>query len=321
MNHATIAAVGLFLTCTVSGVGAAAAGYPDRPIRFIIPFVPGGPSDILARLLALKLNESMGQQIVVDNRGSAGGIVGFELGARAAPDGYTMVLATYSGLTINPSTYRKLPYDAQRDFQPVTQLTVGPNVLVVHPSVAKTLPEFIALAKSKPGQINYASTGHGNLLVTEQFKSIAGINIVSIPYKGTGQALIALVSAEVQMMSMNPLVAVPNVNSGKLRGLAVTTVDRSPVLPDVPTVAESGFPGYQSIQWHSVIVPANTPKPIVNRLHAELVKILKQPDVIERFQAQGVKPVGSTPEQLSALIREETVMYAKLVKQIGLEPL
>ena len=321
MSYATFTVAGLFLTFAAFGVEAAEASYPNRPIRFIAPFVPGGPSDILARLLGLKLNESMGQQVVVDNRGSAGGIVGFDLGAKAAPDGYTLLLATYSGLTINPSTYRKLPYDVQRDFQPITQLTAGPNVLVVHPSVAaKTLQEFIALAKAKPGQINYASTGHGNFLVTEHFKSLAGINLVNIPYKGTGQAVIALVGAEVQMMSMNPLVAVPNINSGKLRGLAVTTAERSLVLPDVPTVAESGFPGYQAIQWHSVVVPAHTPKPIVKRLHAEIVKILKQPDVIERFQAQGLKPVGSTPEQLSALIKEETAMYAKLVKQIGLEP-
>lgn len=321
MNYVTFAVAGLFLTFTVSGVEAAEASYPNRPIRFIAPFVAGGPSDILARLVGLKLNESMGQQVVVDNRGSAGGVVGFELGAKAAPDGYTLLLATYSGLTINPSAYRKLPYDVQRDFQPITQLTVGPNVFAVHPSVAaKTLPEFIVLAKAKPGQLNYASTGTGNLLVTEQFKSLAGINLVNIPYKGTGQAIIALVGAEVQMMSINPLVAVPNINSGKLRGLAVTTLDRSPVLPDVPTVAESGFPGYQAIQWHSIVVPARTPKPIVKRLHAEIVRILKQPDVIERFQAQGLKPVGSTPEQLGALIMDETAMYAKLIKQIGLEP-
>lgn len=300
MNQATFTVTGLLLTLTLCVLGiaqAAEAQYPNRPIRFIAPFVPGGPSDILARLLSQKLNESMGQQVVVDNRGSAGGIVGFELGAKAAPDGYTMLLATYSGLTISPSTYRKLPYDPVRDFQPITQLAVGPSVLVIHPSVAaKSLQEFIALAKAKPGAINYASTGHGNLLVTEQFKSIAGINLVNVPYKGTGQAVIALISAEVQLMTMNPLVA-------------------------VPTVAESGFPGYQAIQWHSVVMPARTPRPIVNRLHSEIVKILKQPDVIERFQAQGLKPVGSTPEQLSALIKEEIVMYAKLIKQIGLEPL
>ena len=293
MTQATFTVTGLLLTfmpCVLGVAQAAEAHYPNRPIRFIAPFVPGGPSDILARLLSQKLNESMGQQVVVDNRGSAGGIVGFELGARAAPDGYTMMMATYSGLTINPSTYRKLPYDPVRDFQPITQLTVGPSVLVINPSVAaKSLQEFIALAKAKPGAINYASTGHGNLLVTEQFKSIAGINLVNVPYKGTGQA--------------------------------VTTLERSPVLPDVPTVAESGFPGYQAIQWHSVVMPARTPRPIVNRLHSEIVKVLKQPDVIERFQAQGLKPVGSTPEQLSALIKEEIVMYAKLVKQIGLEPL
>jgi tripartite-type tricarboxylate transporter receptor subunit TctC len=327
MNHATFNVAGLLLVCTLSGVivpkaVSAAETYPNRPIRFIAPFVPGGPSDILARLLGQKLNESMGQQVVVDNRGSAGGIVGFELGAKAAPDGYTIMIATYSGLTVNPSTYRKLPYDPQRDFQPITQLTVGPSVLVIHPSVgAKTLQDFVALAKAKSGGINYASTGHGNLLVTEQFKSIAGINLVNVPYKGTGQALVALISAEVQMMTMNPLVAMPNMKSGKLRGLAVTTLDRSPVMPDIPTVAESGFPGFEAIQWHSIIMPARTPRPIVDRLHGELVKILKQPDVIERFHGQGVKPVGSTPEQLAALIKAEIPMYAKLVKQIGLEPL
>ena len=197
MNQATVTGVGLLLTfmAPVANLAkvaeAAEANYPNRPIRFIAPFVPGGPSDILSRLLSQKLNESMGQQVVVDNRGSAGGIVGFDLGAKAAPDGYTMLLATYSGLTVNPSTYRKLPYDPQRDFQPITQLTLGPNVLVMHPSVAaKTLQEFVALAKARPGVINYASTGHGNLLVTEQFKSIAGINLVNVPYKGTGQAVI-----------------------------------------------------------------------------------------------------------------------------------
>ncbi len=188
MTPVKCAAAGLFLTVTVgNAANAAEANYPNRPIRFIAPFVPGGPSDILARLLGQRLNESMGQQVVVDNRGSAGGIVGFELGAKAAPDGYTIMIATYSGLTVNPSTYRKLPYDPVRDFQPVTQLTVGPSVLVVNPSVgAKTLQDFVALAKVKAGGINYASTGHGNLLVTEQFKAIAGINLVNVPYKGTG---------------------------------------------------------------------------------------------------------------------------------------
>ena len=321
MNHATFAVAGLLLSFAAPGVEAAEASYPSRPIRFIVPFVPGGPSDILARLVGQKLTESMGQQVVPDNRGSVGGLLGFELGAKAAPDGYTLTMATYSGLTINPHVFLKLAYDPQRDFQPITQLTAGANVLVVNPSVAaKSIREFVALAKAKPGQINFASTGAGNLLATELFKSVAGIDIVSIPYKGTGQATIAIVSGEVQMFVMNPLVAVPNVKAGKLRALGVTTAERSPALPDVPTIAESGFPGYLNVTWHSVVVPAKTPKPIVKRLHAEIVKILKQPDVKSLFLTQGLTPVGSTPEQLSALIREESIMYAKLVKQIGYKP-
>ncbi len=321
MNHATFAVAGLLLTLTVSGVEAAEADYPNRPIRFIVALVPGGPSDILARLVSAKLTDSMGQQVIVDNRGSVGGVVGFEIGAKALPDGYTLLLASFAGLTINPHVYRKLPYDPQRDFQPITQLTAGGNIMVVNPSVAaKSVKEFIALAKAKPGEINFATTGTGNLLATELFKSMAGIDIVGVPYKGTGQAIIALLAGEVQFFVMNPLVAVPNIKGGKLRGLAVTTLTRNPALPDLPTVAESGLPGFESITWHSIVVPARTPKPIVKRLHTELVGILKQADVKERFQGQGLAPVGSTPEELGTLIKEESAKYAKLVKQIGYKP-
>jgi tripartite-type tricarboxylate transporter receptor subunit TctC len=286
-----------------------------------VGFVPGGPSDILARLVGGKLNESMGQTVVVDNRGSVGGILGFELGAKAAPDGYTILLCPNSALTINPHVYLKLPYDPQRDYQPITQLTEGGNVVVVHPSVAaKSVTEFIALAKAKPGAINYATTGTGNVLGIANFKVMAGIDMVAIPYKGTGQAVIALVAGEVQFFFMNPLVAVPHVKSGKLRGLAVTSLTRNPALPDMPTVAESGVPGFKNITWHSVVVPIGTPKPIVKRLNAELVKIVHLADVKERFLAQGLTAVGSTPEQMSALIREESKEYAKLVKDIGYQP-
>ena len=321
MNHATLAVAGLLLTFAVSGVEAAEASYPNRPIRFVVPFAPGGPSDVLARLLALKLNESMGQHVVVDNRGSVGGIVGFEIAAKAPPDGYTILLAANSGLVINPHVYLKLPYDPQRDYQPITQLTTGGNVMIVHPSVAaKSVKEFIALAKSKPGQLNYATTATGNLLGIAQFMLMAGINMVSIPYKGTGQAVIDLVAGHVQFFLMNPLVAVPHVKSGRLRGLAVTSTTRNPALPDIPTVDESGLPGYKNITWHSIVMPAKTPKPIVKRLNTELVKIVNLPDVKERFQSQGLTPVGSTPEELSALIKEESLDYAKLVKKIGYQP-
>ena len=322
MNYAaSIVAAGLVLTFTASGVAAAAANYPDRPIRFVVPFSPGGPSDVLARMVGQKLTEGLGETIVVDNRGSVGGILGVELAAESAPDGYTLLLAANSLLTINPHVYKKLPYDPQRDLQPITQLTTGGNVVVVHPSVAATsITEFIALAKSKPGQLNYATTGTGNVLGIALFKLMADIDMVAIPYKGTGQAVIDLVAGQVQFFFMSPLVAVTNVKSGKLRALAVTSTTRNPALPYTPTVAESGVPGFENITWHSVLTPAGTPKPIVKRLHAELVKIVNLPDVKERVLGQGLTPVGSTPEQMSALIRDESLQYSKLVKRIGFEP-
>lgn len=322
MKHAVGFAAGVIAAFAVSGVHAAQGTYPDRPVRFIAPFVPGGPSDILSRLMSAKLTESMGQQFVVDNRGSAGGIVGIEIASKAPPDGYTLLLSANSLLTINPHVYKKLPYDPVRDFQPITQLTMGGNVVVVHPSVpAKSIKEFIALAKAKPGTINYATTGTGNVLGIANFRSKAGgLDMVPIAYKGTGQAVTALVAGEVQMFFMNPLVAIPNVKGGKLRALAVTALTRNPALPDVPTVDESGVKGFKNITWHSVLVPGRTPKPIVTRLNAELVKIVNLPDVQERFKGQGLTPVGSTPEQMAALIREESAEYAKLVKEIGYQP-
>jgi tripartite-type tricarboxylate transporter receptor subunit TctC len=322
MKHAAFLLLIPVLSCAASGVAAAdaAAGYPNRPIRFIAPFVAGGPSDMLSRLLGQKLTESWGQTVVVDNRGSAGGIVGFELGAKAPPDGYTLLLANGAGLTINPSVYLKLPYDPLRDFQPITQVTSGAYFMVITPSLpAQSVKEFIALAKAKPGGLNFAATGTNNLLASEQFNHMAGVKTVAVNYKGTGQAVGAVMSGEVQMFIMSPLIAVPQVKAGKLRAIGVTGLKRSPALPDVPTIAET-LPGYENITWHSVLVPAKTPKPIVAKLSKELMRIIKQPDVQERFATVGLDAVGSTPEELAALIKNETVMYAKLVKQIGLKP-
>jgi len=321
MNHATVVVAGLLLTFTVSGVKAAEGGYPNRPIRFVVPFAPGGPSDILSRMVGQKLSESLGQTIVVDNRGSVGGVLGFELGAKSPPDGYTLLLAAFAGLTINPHVYKTLPYDPQRDFQPITQLTMGGNIVVVNPSVAaKSVKEFIALAKAKPGQLNYATTGTGNLLGIAHFKLLAGIDMVAIPYKGTGQAVIDLVAGHVQFFFMNPLPAIPHIKSGKLRALAVTSTKRSSALPDLPTVAEAGLPGFENLTWHSIVVPAGTPKPIVKRLHGDLIKVLQHPDVKGRIEGQGLAIVGSTPEALGALIKVESKKYAKLVKDIGFQP-
>lgn len=324
MNHKSAVVAGLLLACAASTVLAAkpaASNYPVRSIRFVVPFAPGGPSDVLSRLMGIKLGEVLGQTLVVDNRGSVGGIVGFEIAAQSPPDGYTLLLSANSLLTINPHVYKKLPYDPFKDLQPITQLTSGGNVVVVHPSVAATnIKELIAHAKANPGKLNYATTGTGNLLGIAAFRDAAGIDMVPIAYKGTGQAVIDLVAGHVQFFFMNPLVAVTNVKSGKLRALAVTSLTRNPSLPDTPTVDESGVPKFQNITWHSVLVPAGTPRPIVARLNAELVKIVHLPDIKERFLSQGLTSVGSTPEQMSKLMREESAEVATLVKKIGLQP-
>jgi tripartite-type tricarboxylate transporter receptor subunit TctC len=305
-----------------SATAVAASSYPDRPIRLIAPFAAGGPSDIMARLVSQKLNESMGQPIVVDNRAGAGGAVGCEIAAKAAPDGYTLLLGSSGNLSVNPSLYKKLPYDPVKDFQPITQLEAGPQVLVVHPAVAaKSVQELIALAKARPHALNFASggTGTGNHLASELFKATAGIDIVHVPYKGTGQALTDLVGGQVQMMMSSLLPAIPQIKAGRLRGLAVTSVKRTPVLPELPTIAESGMAGFETTSWHGILVPAKTPKVIATRLHDELVKMLAQPDVRARLASEGIDAIGNTPQEFAAYIRSETVKYAKVIKQAGIK--
>jgi tripartite-type tricarboxylate transporter receptor subunit TctC len=312
------------LACIASVAWSAAAdpaaNYPNRPVRFIAPFVAGGPSDYLSRLLASKLTEAWGQQVVVDNRGSSGGIVGFELGAKAPPDGYTLTMAASSGLTVNPAVYIKLPYDPVKDFEPITQITSGSALLVIHPSVpAKTMPEFIALAKAKPGIINFGATGAGNLLASEMLNHMAGIKLIAINYKGTGQAITALLSNEVQMFFINMLIGVPQIKAGKLRALGITSAKRHPNFPDIPAISET-VPGFSQVTWHSVVVPAKTPAPLLDKLNADLVKIIKSADVRERFAAQGLDAVGSSREELRMQIAIEIKQYADIVKQIGYKP-
>jgi len=311
----------LVLSLITSNAGAAEAdGYPNRAIRIIDVFVPGGPSDIISRLLAQKMTESFGQPVIVENRGSAGGIVGFEVGSKAAPDGYTLVFAPQAPVTINPSVYRKLPYDPVRDFEPLTQISSGAYMMVVHPSVpAKTVKEFIALAKRRPGEINFASSGANNLLAMEMFNFMAGVKTVNIPYKGTGQAVQALLSGEVQVFVISPIVGMQLVKSGKLRLLGMTGLQRSPLLPEASTVAET-LAGFESVVWHGVVVPAKTPPAIINKLAQEIIRITKLPDFRERLNSQGLDVIGSTPEEFGTLIKNEISVFAKLVKQIGYAP-
>jgi tripartite-type tricarboxylate transporter receptor subunit TctC len=319
MNRIARCAAAIILTTSASAV--AAADYPDRPIRLIAPFAAGGPSDIMARLVSQKLNESMGQPLVVDNRAGAGGAVGCEIAAKAAPDGYTLLLGSSGNLSVNPSLYKKLPYDPVKDFQPITQLEAGPQVLVVHPSIAaKSVQELIALAKARPHALSFASggTGTGNHLASELFKATAGIDIVHVPYKGTGQALTDLVGGQVQMMMSSLLPAIPQIKAGRLRALAVTSTKRTPVLPELPTIAESGMPGFETTSWHGILVPAKTPKAIAARLHDELVKMLAQPEVRARFTSEGIDAIGSTPQEFAAYIHAETVKYANVIKHAGI---
>ena len=305
------------------GVAAALAQpYPSRPIRWIVPFSPGGPSDIIGRFFAAKLSDALGKQVVVDNRGGATGIIAFEIAARAVPDGYTVLQAGASGLTTNPHLHAKLPYDVQRDFKLVTQLVATPNLLVVHPSMtARSVKEVVELAKAKPGQLAYASggTGTSNHLSWEMLKFYTGIELVHVPFKGTGPALTSVLGGQTQMMFSNMLPAMPHVRSGRLVGLAVTSAERSPAAPNLPTVAESGIPGYETTSWHGVVVPAGTPNAVVKRLYTELRQITRQPDVKDRFAQDGTQVVGSTPEEYAATVKSESAKWAKIIKAAGIK--
>lgn len=296
-----------------------AAGYPNKAIRFIVPFAPGGGADLLARVIGQKLSEIWNQSVVIENRTGSGGNIGTELVAKSAPDGYTLLLGITGTLAVNPHLYRKLPYDPVKDFAPVALVASAPTVLVVHPSVpAQSLKDFIALAKAKPRQLNYGSAGNGTAghLAMELLKALAGIDLVHIPYKGAGQATIELLGGQVDVGFLNMLAVTPYVAAGRLRALAVTSVRRSPVMPKVPVVAET-LPGYEAVGWFGVLVSAGTPGAIVTKLNEEIVRIVKMPDVRERLSNLGAEPIGSTPEQFAAYIKTELAKYAKIVKASG----
>lgn len=301
--------------CAASGI-TQAQNYPVKPVRIIVPFPPGGGSDYIARLIAPPLTKVFGQQFIVDNRGGAGSTLGTEVAFKSPADGYTLLLISGS-FTTSPSLYKNLKYDALNDMVPVIQTEDGPYVITVHPSLpVKTVKQLVALARSKPGDINYASTGQGGIthLATELFAMRTGINITHIPYKGTGPAVIDTVSGQTQMMVAAAAASVPHVKSKRLYPLAVSFPKRVNALPDVPTVIESGYK-YQVNNWHGVVAPRGVPKPIIDRLNAEINKIVKAPDFAARIANEGLEPTGGTPEEFLTLIKREIAEWAEVIKQ------
>ena len=299
--------------------GALAQTYPVKPVRLIVPFVPGGGADAAARLFGAKLSESVGQQVIIDNRGGAGGTIGADIASKAPPDGYNLLLGS-ANLAMNVSLYGKQSYDPVRDFAPISLLASTPNVIAVHPSLpVKSVKDLIALAKGAPGQINYASGGSGSTshLAAELFKAMAQVQLVHVPYKGTGPALIAVLSGEAPLTMAPALVVLPHVKTARMRALAITSKERSKTLPDLPTVAESGVPGYEASQWYGLMAPAGTPDAIVARLNGELVKIVKSPDMSARLATEASIPIGSTPQEFSSYLKEEIVKWARAVKLSG----
>lgn len=310
----------LFATVLVSVAGGAfAQTYPTKPIRLIVAFPPGGATDITARTIGHKLSESLGQPVVIDNRPGAGSNIGTEIAAKASPDGYTLFMCTIAN-SINHTLYKNLPFDLVKDFAPVTQATSVTSFLVVHPSLpVKSVKELIELAKSKPGQLNYASSGIGTSphLAAEMFKTMAGVDMLHIPYKGTAPELTDLLAGVVKIAFETTPAVLPRVKAGKLRALAVNSAKRTPLLPDVPTMSESGLPGFEVTSWNGVLVPAGTPKEIITQLHSEIVKVLQMPDVKERLSSLGADPVGNTPEQFATFIQAEIKKWAKVIKDSG----
>ncbi|MDB5905549.1 MAG: hypothetical protein JWM26_4427 [Betaproteobacteria bacterium] len=307
------------------GLSASAWGqaFPTKPVRFVVPFAPGGSTDTLARALGQKLSDSLGQQVVIDNRTGANGNIGMEIVAKAPPDGHTIVLGYIANVAIGPSLYDKLPFDPVRDYEAVTLLATSPNVLVAHPGVpVSSLKDVIALAKARPGQLNYASASVASVghLTGELLNQLAGIRIVHVAYKGSGQAVTDLLGGHIQLMFSGFSSVMPHIKSAKLRPIAQTGEKRSPALPEVATIAESGFPKFEATAWYGVHAPAKTPRPVVNRLNAEFVKALKAPDVKERLNALGFELVGSTPEHYASYIKSEIKKWEKVVKASGAKP-
>jgi tripartite-type tricarboxylate transporter receptor subunit TctC len=316
-----LATIGLLLACGGALAQPATGAYPTKPIRLILPFPPGGGTDILGRIIAERLTTNLGQPVVIENRGGAGGNVGAEAAAKSPPDGYTIVLVAPS-LAISPSLYAKLNYDPVKDLTPVTLVGTVPNVIITHPSVpAQNLAEFIALARSQPGAMNFGSGGNGtsNHLAGELFNVVAGVKLVHVPYKGVNLAMNDVLAGQIQLVVIGIPAALQFIKTGRLRALAVIAPQRSPTLPDVPTVAEAGLANYEVTTWYGVLAPAGTPRAIVDRLNTELIRVMHAPDLKERFAATGTEPRTSTPEEFADYIRQEVAKWGKVVREAGLK--
>lgn len=314
--------IGLLTLMAVASGAEAQEGYPNRPVRIIVPTAPGGGNDVTARLIAQGLSERMGRQFVVENRTGAAGLIGGELVARSKPDGYTLLMAA-AALAVHPATVKKMPYDWLRDFAAITQAVSLPSLIVVHPSFpAQSVREMIALAKSKPGEILFASGGHGTQahLAIELLADMAKIRMFHVPYKGTTPGLIDLLAGQVPVMAGNMLQLIPYVRTGRLRALGVTTARRVDAAPEIPTIAESGLPGYESFQWYGLLAPAGTPREVIDRLYKESVAVLRTLDSKQRLASDGADVVASSPEEFSAFIQMETQKLARVAKAAGIRP-
>lgn len=301
---------------------AAGQAWPTKPIKLVAPSTPGDAPDVIARMVAEKLSTALGQQVVVDNKPGAGGVVGSDAVAKSAPDGYTLIMGNAGSHGINAAVYSKLPYDIQRDFAPVSQVAIAPNVMVINPRVpAQSVAEFIAYAKSQPGKLSYASGGNGSSahMSMELFKSMAGLDIQHIPYKGSSPALTDVVAGQVVVFIGNMPPTVPLVKAGKLRALGVTTKSRSALMPELPTISEAALPGYETVAWFGVLAPAGTPPDVVNRLSQEIAKIAKSPEMREKLLAMGAEPVGSTPEEFKGVIDRDIAKWKPLAQKVGIK--
>jgi tripartite-type tricarboxylate transporter receptor subunit TctC len=315
--------LGLALTFVLATPQIAAADdYPAHPIRLIVPFAAGGAADSVARIIGKHVGDALGQTVVVEDRGGGGGIIGTELVKNSDPDGYTLLLGQSGPISINPGIYPKLSYDPEKDFLPVSMTTSYPYVLVVNPSLGvKTVAELVALARSKPGQLNYGTAGVGasNHLVTELFDNKAGIKMTHIPYRGTSLAVADLISGQVQVVFADPVSALSQVRAGTLTALAVTSKERSPVAPDLPTIAESGYPGFDAIAWHGIMAPRGTPQVIVDRLNAEIVKALKDPETAKLIEQQAIQVVGNSQKAFADFIKQDIVLWKDVAHEAKVE--